>query len=241
MSSDSGVDCDVVILAAGRGTRMGTVLPKCLTEIEGQSLLCHQIEALWQAKVLDDFERLHVVVGYNHHLIRQWTAHYPKINLIYNPFWSVSGVMGSAWVALPHLKTKNVLRLDGDVLLTPEARIGGVTHYEQSLLFYDASYRPREAPEVLIQGSSVQAITLRSEYAADREWLCVEWYTNDAYRKVVEGALELVPEGHYYHAINKAIAMGRAKFDAYKLPGAYEIDTKEDLEYVKGIVRANGS
>jgi bifunctional UDP-N-acetylglucosamine pyrophosphorylase/glucosamine-1-phosphate N-acetyltransferase len=61
---------DVVILAAGKGSRMNSSLPKVLHRIGGLSMLEHVIAA---AQKLDS-SRLHIVVGYGGDEIKQYLA-----------------------------------------------------------------------------------------------------------------------------------------------------------------------
>jgi choline kinase len=67
-----------VILAAGRGSRLGTYTkqrPKCLVEVDERPLIEHQIELLTQAGV----DEICVVVGYRQEAIRAMVgdrAHY---------------------------------------------------------------------------------------------------------------------------------------------------------------------
>ncbi len=57
---------DIVILAAGQGTRMNSSLPKVLHTIAGKSMLEHVVDA---GRVFDD-ARLHVVIGHGAEHIR---------------------------------------------------------------------------------------------------------------------------------------------------------------------------
>jgi bifunctional UDP-N-acetylglucosamine pyrophosphorylase/glucosamine-1-phosphate N-acetyltransferase len=61
---------EVVILAAGKGTRMNSTLPKVLHQIGGKPMLAHVIEA---AKELGS-EQIHVVVGFEAGKITQYCA-----------------------------------------------------------------------------------------------------------------------------------------------------------------------
>jgi len=59
-------DTKVVILAAGKGTRMRSELPKVLHPLRGQPMLQHAVEA---ARGMDP-EQIVLVVGYRHQLVR---------------------------------------------------------------------------------------------------------------------------------------------------------------------------
>ncbi len=55
-----------IILAAGRGSRLGTGRPKCLTEIGGRPLIEHQLDALAGVGV----EQVDIVVGFEQDQVR---------------------------------------------------------------------------------------------------------------------------------------------------------------------------
>jgi bifunctional UDP-N-acetylglucosamine pyrophosphorylase/glucosamine-1-phosphate N-acetyltransferase/UDP-N-acetylglucosamine pyrophosphorylase len=68
-----------IVLAAGRGTRMGGDLPKVLAEAAGQSLLAWVLEALAAAGVEDRV----VVVGYRGELVEREVAGKPGVSIVW--------------------------------------------------------------------------------------------------------------------------------------------------------------
>jgi bifunctional UDP-N-acetylglucosamine pyrophosphorylase / glucosamine-1-phosphate N-acetyltransferase len=64
---------DVVILAAGQGTRMRSQLPKVLHRLAGKPMVCHVIDT---ARRLDA-DRMHVVIGHGADRVRQALGDYP--------------------------------------------------------------------------------------------------------------------------------------------------------------------
>ncbi len=62
----SGQRVGAIILAAGKGTRLKTELPKVLHEICGRPMLAHVFDACWSAGI----EECIAVVGYKHELVR---------------------------------------------------------------------------------------------------------------------------------------------------------------------------
>lgn len=63
---------DIVILAAGKGTRMRSSSPKVLQPLAGKPLLAHVLDT---ARTLAGNPRVHVVVGYGAELVRASFAH----------------------------------------------------------------------------------------------------------------------------------------------------------------------
>ncbi|MEM8661408.1 MAG: NTP transferase domain-containing protein, partial [Pseudomonadota bacterium] len=57
---------EVIILAAGQGTRMQSSLPKVLHPLAGRALLEH---VLWAAQSLDP-KHIHVVIGHGSEQVR---------------------------------------------------------------------------------------------------------------------------------------------------------------------------
>ncbi len=109
---------EIVILAAGQGTRMFSSLPKVLHRLGGKPLLAHVLEA---AASLDNCG-IHAVIGHGADLVRQTFA---------SPDFPCAGIAGLNWVpqeqqlgtghavqqAMPRVDADLVLVLSGDVPL----------------------------------------------------------------------------------------------------------------------------
>lgn len=94
---------DAVIMAAGRGSRLGQLTddrPKSLLDLGGISPLELQLELLASRGV----RRAVVVTGYRRELVRDRAEARVRgrmvIETVWNPFWSITNVIGSAWFAL---------------------------------------------------------------------------------------------------------------------------------------------
>ena len=106
---------DVVILAAGQGTRMRSALPKVLHAVAGKPMLGHVVEA---ARALAP-ERIHVVIGHGADQVKQQFADAPDLNFIVQA--QQLGTGHAVAQAVPHIKSQKVLVLYADVpLITPE-------------------------------------------------------------------------------------------------------------------------
>jgi len=106
-----------IIISAGQGTRLLPLtleMPKCLVEVHGRTILDHQIVALRAAGI----EQIVVVGGYR---VEQIAGHLARpgspqgVELIVNPFWSITSSIGSVWAAKGSL-TGPFCLLNGDTI-----------------------------------------------------------------------------------------------------------------------------
>ncbi len=104
-------DFQVVILAAGMGTRLGRPLPKPLTPLQdGRSILRQQIDNL--REVLEDVP-ITAVVGFKAAVIM---AAAPDLLFAYNPDYARTNTSKSLLRALTTSRSGGVLWLNGDVV-----------------------------------------------------------------------------------------------------------------------------
>jgi len=107
----------VVILAAGRGSRLGSLTkstPKCLLRIGRYPILYYQIRALEAC----GFRRLIIVTGYRAYLVRQYISEFfPAINVryVHNPYYRTKGDLYSFYLARRYCR-QGVLQINSDVL-----------------------------------------------------------------------------------------------------------------------------
>ena len=105
----------VVILAAGKGTRMNSDLPKVLHPLAGQPMLGHVIDT---ARGLPD-TRIHAVVGFGAEQVRESFAHDPGITWVTQAQQLGTGhAVAQAMPGIPNDDDAVVLVLCGDVPLT---------------------------------------------------------------------------------------------------------------------------
>lgn len=118
------MNLDIVILAAGRGTRMNSKIPKVLHQIGGNSMLSHVLNA---ARKLES-ERIHIVVGYGAEQIKtefsydkelQWALQADQLGTGH----AVMQVMSRIDMKKPQ---KLVLVLYGDVPLTNSSTLSNL-------------------------------------------------------------------------------------------------------------------
>lgn len=107
---------DVVILAAGQGTRMRSVLPKVLHPVAGQSMLGHVIDTARGLKP----KAIHVVIGHGAEQVRERLAA-DDLNFVVQA--EQLGTGHAVAQALPALTAERVLILYGDVPLIEAATL----------------------------------------------------------------------------------------------------------------------
>ena len=110
---------DIVILAAGQGTRMRSALPKVLHPVAGRSMLAHVIDT---ARSLSP-QSIQVVIGHGADLVRQRLAA-DDLNFVIQA--EQLGTGHAVAQALPHLTAEKVLILYGDVPLIQNATLQGL-------------------------------------------------------------------------------------------------------------------
>lgn len=220
---------DVVILAAGRGSRLGMNLPKCLAEFRGRTMLQRQVELIRACPPFSP-RRIHVVTGYKHDLVeRHVRSARLDVHLIRNPFWNLSAILGSAWLSLPHVGD-TVLRMDSDVLFSNPGEVARLVMSPRTCVCLGDSYSPRTTPVAKVRDGIVESISLEDSYCGSAEWLCVEMYRDGDYTKLVEASHDLVAGAHYFRALNRSLPNMRPP--AFWMSGAYEMDTEEDMAHV---------
>lgn len=101
---------DIVILAAGQGTRMRSALPKVLHPVAGDSMLGHVIHSARQLSP----QRIHVVIGHGADVVRERLAA-DDLNFVMQD--KQLGTGHAVAQALPALTAETVLILYGDVPL----------------------------------------------------------------------------------------------------------------------------
>jgi choline kinase len=105
----------VVILAAGMGTRLGRKLPKPLTPLaDGRTIQRRQLDAL--REVFGPDVDITVVVGYR---AKKVMRHSPDVRFVYNPDFASTNTSKSLLKGLSATRAGGVLWLNGDVVFDP--------------------------------------------------------------------------------------------------------------------------
>ena len=107
-----------IILAAGKGTRLGMPHPKPLTKLKtGETILQRQIDSL--SKHVDK-KNIIVVVGYKKELIMN---EFPDCTFIFNPDYEKTNTAKSLLCALNSQSESDIIWINGDVVFDPKVLI----------------------------------------------------------------------------------------------------------------------
>jgi choline kinase len=111
------VSTQIVILAAGMGSRLGRSLPKPLTELsDGRTIMQQQFDNIHHA--FGSNARVTIVVGYKlEHIVE---AH-PEASFVYNEQYDQTNTSKSLMRALQSSAPGGVLWMNGDVVFDPTA------------------------------------------------------------------------------------------------------------------------
>lgn len=121
----------VVILAAGMGTRLARPLPKPLTELrDGRSIMKQQIDNL--ATAFGDSYRVMIVVGFKLEAIIE---RFPEATFVYNEFYDQTNTSKSLLKALKASGDGGVLWLNGDVVFDPQVLVRVTPYIERDQSF----------------------------------------------------------------------------------------------------------
>ncbi|XXY53855.1 phosphocholine cytidylyltransferase family protein [Sorangium sp. So ce269] len=136
-----------ILLAAGRGRRLGRDAPKCLVSIDGKTLLERHLVNLTESGVTD----LTIVVGFRREMIEEALGPLRprlKVELIHNPRF-VHGSIVSLHTAAERL-SQGGLWMDADVLYPAALLRRLVTSPHENCLLVDA--RSKETGEEMMVG-----------------------------------------------------------------------------------------
>ena len=146
-----------VILAAGQGTRIRSVHgehPKCLIEVDGRTIVDHQLEALAMAGIND----VTIVVGYEKDqivsLVKSRDFDCQRIHFIKNPAFAITNNIYSLWLALEWLRGDSFIVLNADVIFDPEILSAAVHPCAPVSMIVDPLWRD-ETMKVVVEGDRV--------------------------------------------------------------------------------------
>lgn len=136
--AEQGAFVKVLILAAGRGTRISRYLsgnPKCTVEIGGGKRLIEYTVDLLHSRGITE---IGLVLGYKQQAIRE-VLEGKQVTYFYNPFYDVTNSIASAWFAREFFQGDDLLVMNGDVYLEERLLDQILAETKSPVMFSDES------------------------------------------------------------------------------------------------------
>jgi choline kinase len=225
----------VVILAAGMGTRLGKPWPKPLTPLaDGRSILQQQIENVRLA--FGDAVRITIVVGFKLEMILE--AH-PDVSYVYNEAYDQTNTSKSLLKALRVSHESGVLWLNGDVVFDKRVleRVSGRIKDEKSFVCVNTSAVGEEEVKYTVDGSgNINALSKKVESALG-EAVGINFISKQDKAAVIEELTNCADNDYFERGLELAIEKKGIKIEPVDISDlfAVEVDFQADLD------RANSS
>jgi Predicted sugar nucleotidyltransferases len=220
----------IVILAAGMGSRLGRSLPKPLTELsDGRSIMQQQMDNIHQAFGRD--VTVTTVVGYKlEHIIEA----FPDNTYVYNERYDQTNTSKSLLRALQASKDGGVLWLNGDVVFDPEAlvRAGDYIARDQSFVSVNtAKVSDEEVKYTTDAAGNIQELS-KTVVGGLGEAVGINFVSRQDKAALIRRLQQVGDQDYFERGIELAIELDGLKFRPVDISDLYavEIDFAEDLE-----------
>ena len=220
----------VVILAAGMGTRLGKPWPKPLTPLaDGRSIMQQQIENL--KKIFKENLRLSIVVGFKMEMIME--AH-PDATFIYNEVYDQTNTSKSLLKALKASHESGVFWLNGDVVFDSRVleRISDRIKNEKSFLCVNTSAVGEEEVKYTVNDKSFVKLLSKQVQNALGEAVGINFISNSHKASVIK-YLEACGDNDYFErGLELAIEKDGIEIEPVDISDlfAVEVDFQADLD-----------
>jgi choline kinase len=227
----------VVILAAGMGTRLGKPWPKPLTPLaDGRSIMAQQLENV--EKVFGQDARVTIVVGFKMEMIME--AH-PNAAFIYNEVYDQTNTSKSLLKALRASQESGVLWLNGDVVFDPRVleRVQSRMREEKSFVCVNTSATSDEEIKYTVDSNgNINSLSKQVKNALG-EAVGINFIGKGEKAAVIKHLEECADNDYFERGLELAIEKAGIKLEPVDISDlfAVEVDFQADLERAnKGLV-----
>ncbi|MFM7873977.1 MAG: NTP transferase domain-containing protein [Actinomycetota bacterium] len=227
----------VVILAAGMGTRLGKPWPKPLTPLaDGRSIMAQQLENV--EKVFGQEARVTIVVGFKMEMIME--AH-PNAAFIYNEVYDQTNTSKSLLKALRASQESGVLWLNGDVVFDPRVleRVQSRMREEKSFVCVNTSATSDEEIKYTVDSKGNINSLSKQVVNALGEAVGINFIGKSEKAAVINHLEECADNDYFERGLELAIEKSGIKLEPVDISDlfAVEVDFQADLERAnKGLV-----
>ncbi|MET0933369.1 MAG: phosphocholine cytidylyltransferase family protein [Mycetocola sp.] len=220
----------VVILAAGMGSRLGRSLPKPLTELaDGRTIMQQQFDNIHHA--FGKNVKVTIVVGYKlEHIIEA----FPEASFVYNEQYDQTNTSKSLMRALNASQPGGVLWMNGDVVFDPAVldRAAAMMTRDQSFVTVNTSKVSDE--EVKYTTSAEGYIDELSKTVKNGlgEAVGINYVSRDDKANLLRQLARVGDQDYFERGIELAIEQDRMLVEPVDISDLYavEVDFAEDLE-----------
>ena len=224
------MNTQIVILAAGMGSRLGRSLPKPLTELsDGRSIMQQQFDNIHQA--FGKKAEITVVVGYKlEHIIEA----FPIASFVYNEQYDQTNTSKSLMRALRASKDGGVLWMNGDVVFDPEAleRAAKMVATEQSFVSVNTAKVSDEEVKYTVGAEGYINQLSKTVKGGLGEAVGINYVARNDKAALLRQLGRVDDQDYFERGIELAIEQDRLRFEPVDISDLYavEIDFAEDLE-----------
>ncbi|MBX3194591.1 MAG: phosphocholine cytidylyltransferase family protein [Microbacteriaceae bacterium] len=220
----------IVILAAGMGSRLGRSLPKPLTELsDGRSIMQQQFDNIHQAFGRD--VNVTIVVGYKlEHIIEA----FPNADYVYNEQYDQTNTSKSLLRALQSTKDGGVLWMNGDVVFDPEAlvRAGDLVAADRSFVSVNTAKVSDEEVKYTTDAEGFIKELSKTVVGGLGEAVGINYVSGRDKAALVRHLSKVNDQDYFERGIELAIENDGVRFEPVDISDLYavEVDFAEDLE-----------
>lgn len=220
----------IVILAAGMGSRLGRSLPKPLTELnDGRTIMQQQFDNIHHA--FGDTARVTIVVGYKlEHIIDA----FPEASFVYNEQYDQTNTSKSLLRALRASAPGGVLWMNGDIVFDPEALVRAAKMVAQDKSFVAVNSASVAEEEVKYTTDAEGYIRELSKTVKNGlgEAIGINFVSRADKAALVRQLGRVNDQDYFERGIELAIEQDNLRFEPVNISDLYavEIDFAEDLE-----------
>jgi CDP-glycerol glycerophosphotransferase len=228
----------VVVLAAGLGTRLGRKLPKPLTPLgDGRTIQRRQLDAV--AAAFGPDVDVTIVVGYR---AKQVMLHSQEARFAYNPDFATTNTSKSLLRGLASTRAGGVLWLNGDVVFDPA--VLDLAHAwiraDHSFVCVDTSTVAEEEVKYTLDGEGCIAELSKTVVGGLGEAVGINYVSAADKPVLVEHLRRCGDQDYFERGIETAIAEEGLRFRPLDISAfsAVEVDFETDLERANSLFGA---
>lgn len=145
-----------IILSAGKGAKLQPLTlnhPKSLYKLDDKTTISQRLVRM--IRKYDADAEIVLVVGYMYKQIKKELED-DNVKFVHNPFYSVTGSMGSLWFAQKYLQCENMTIINGDIVASDRLLHEVICqHTDFPYILLDSSHKVVNKYNVQVQGEKV--------------------------------------------------------------------------------------